>query len=329
MNHLFDQARRRAADLWLSMWSPTTATMRRWALAAVVANAGITVTGAAVRVTKSGLGCPTWPRCTPESLLPTAHSGISAANMAVEFGNRLLAFLVLAAGLGCLIAAARLAPRRRVLIGLALVQPAGVVAQSVWGGLVVRSALNPVTVSVHFLLSIALLAACVALYVRAGEGDGAPESLVHRDIRILGYALVAAVAVLLVVGVVVTGTGPHSGDEIATRFPFDIQAVVRLHADVVYVVLGLTLALLLTLRVSGAPAHARRAALVLLGVELAQGVVGYVQYFLAVPAVLVGVHVFGATLVWIFTLRAVYALRARPALAVPSAGRERLDPVPA
>lgn len=169
MKHLFDQARRHAVNLSQSVWSPTPTALRRWALAAVVANAGITVTGAAVRVTESGLGCPTWPRCTPDSFVPAAHDGISAVNMAVEFGNRLLTFLVLAIGLICLVAAMRLLPRRRALVRLAWLQPIGVAAQGLWGGLVVRTALNPVTVGVHFLISIGLIAACVALYARSGR----------------------------------------------------------------------------------------------------------------------------------------------------------------
>ncbi|MFJ2032526.1 heme A synthase [Streptosporangium sp. NPDC087985] len=329
MKHLLDQSRRHAVNLTQTVWSPTAATVRRWALAAVVVNAGITVTGAAVRVTKSGLGCPTWPRCTPESFVPAAHGEISSLNMAVEFGNRLLTFLVLAVGLACLIAALRFLPRRPDLIRLAWLQPIGVAVQGLWGGLVVRSALNPVTVSVHFLISVGLIAACVALHARSKEGDAAPERLVHRDLRTLGYALTAAVAVLLVAGVVVTGTGPHSGDEIASRFAFDIETVARIHADVVYLVVGLTFALLFALHVTDAPGRARRAALTLLAVELAQGVIGYVQYFLAVPAFLVGLHVLGSTLVWICTLRVVFAMRSRGPLGTPAARPGRLDSVPA
>jgi heme a synthase len=329
VKHLLDQARRQAVNLTLSVWSPTAATLRRWALVAVVVNAGITVTGAAVRVSKSGLGCPTWPRCTPDSFVPVAHGEISPINMAVEFGNRLLTFLVLAVGLICLLAAVRLLPRRRDLVRLAWLQPIGVAAQGLWGGLVVHSVLNPFTVGMHFLISIGLLAACVALHARSREGDAAPERLVRRDIRTLGYVLTAAVAVLLVAGVVVTGTGPHSGDEMASRFPFDIEVVARIHADVVYLVVGLTFALLFALRVTGAPAHARRAALTLLAVELAQGIIGYVQYFLAVPAFLVGLHVLGATLVWICTLRVVFAMRTRGPLGAQTARGDRLDSVPA
>lgn len=297
--------------------------MRRWALAAVVVNAGITVTGATVRITGSGLGCPTWPQCTPDSFLPAAHDEHSPLNMAIEFGNRLLTFLVLAVAAACVIAALRLLPRRRDLVRLAWLQPAGVAAQALWGGVVVHSVLHPVTVGVHFLLSIGMLAAAVALLARSGEGDAPPRRLVHPAIHALGRALVGAVLALVVMGVVVTGTGPHSGDVAATRFDFDIETVARIHADLAYVVVGLTFALLLALHVTGAPARARRGALALLGLELVQGVIGYTQYFLGVPALLVGLHVLGSALIWIATVRVVFLLRARDLREVPA------QPVPA
>ncbi|NUP77473.1 MAG: heme A synthase [Nonomuraea sp.] len=303
----------------LSFWAPTTRSMRGWALASVVANAGIAVTGAGVRVTGSGLGCPTWPQCTPDSFVPIAHPELSMFTMLVEFGNRLVTFLVLAVGAACVLAALRLAPRRGVLVKLALLQPLGVLAQALWGGLVVRSALNPFTVGMHFLISIALIAACWMLYARAGEGDGPARRVAHRDVRRLGYVLLAATAVLLVAGVVVSGTGPHSGDVIASRFAFDIEDVARLHADIVYVVVGLTFALLFALHVTDSPRVARRAVLGLFAVELGQGVIGYTQYFLAVPAALVLLHVFGATLVWVAALRVVTSLRTRGPLEAQAA----------
>lgn len=327
MTRIIDISRDRLIDLYRSAWSPTPATLRAWALASVVANAGITVTGAAVRVTGSGLGCPTWPRCTSDSFVPVAHPDGDLVNMLVEFGNRLVTFVVLAMAAGCVIAAMRLVPRRGSLVRLALLQPLGVAAQAVWGGVVVHTMLNPVTVSVHFLLSIGMIAAAVALYGRSGEGDAPPQRLVHRDIRTLGRVLTAAVFVLLVVGVIVTGTGPHSGDDAASRFGFDIQAITQLHADIVWIVIGLTFSLLFALHVSDAPGRARRALLILLLVELAQGAIGYVQYFLAIPAFLVGLHVLGATLVWIATLRAVFLMRSRGS--VPDAARTAHTPASA
>ncbi|GAA3447430.1 COX15/CtaA family protein [Planomonospora venezuelensis] len=328
MNQLLDPIRRPVAPLFRTVWSPTAATMRWWALIAVAVNAGITVTGAVVRVTGSGLGCPTWPRCTPDSFVPAAHDGISPLNTAIEFGNRLLTFLVLVVALACLAAALRLPERRRDLVRLAWLQPVGVAVQALWGGVVVHSALNPVTVNVHFLFSIGMIAAACALYARAGEGDAPAQRLVHRDIRTLGYVLVGAVLLLILAGMVVTGTGPHSGDEMASRFDFDIETVARIHADVAYLVVGLTFALLFALHVTDVRGGARRAALTLLAVELAQGVIGYVQYFLAVPAFLVGLHVLGSTLVWICTLRVAFAMRVRGPLGVPAGDAAGLGAVP-
>ncbi|WP_127934346.1 COX15/CtaA family protein [Nonomuraea polychroma] len=305
-----------------SFWAPTTQAMRGWAMASVVVNAGIAVTGAGVRVTGSGLGCPTWPRCTPDSFIPVPHPEVSMLNMLVEFGNRLVTFLVLAVGAACVIAAWRMVPRRRSLVGLALLQPAGVVVQALWGGLVVSTMLNPFTVGMHFLVSIGLIAACWMLYARAGEGDGPARRVVHRDVRRLGHVLVAAVFALLVAGVVVTGTGPHSGDVMASRFDLDIEAVARLHADIAYVVVGLTFALLFAVHVSDSTRPARRAALALFAVELLQGVIGYTQYFLAVPAALVLLHVLGSTLVWIAVLRVVTSLRTRDPVPAPHSPTE-------
>ncbi|MGN9840507.1 COX15/CtaA family protein [Nonomuraea sp. H19] len=301
-----------------SFWAPTTQSMRGWALASVVANAGIAVTGAGVRVTGSGLGCPTWPKCTPDSFIPVAHPEVSMLNMLVEFGNRLLTFLVLAVGAACVIAALRLAPRRPALVRLALLQPAGVLAQALWGGLVVSTMLNPFTVGMHFLISMGLIAACWMLYARAGEGDGPARRVTHRDIRRLGYVLLAAVFALLVAGVVVSGTGPHSGDVMASRFDLDIEAVARLHADIVYIVVGLTFSLMFALHVSNSTRGARRAVAALFTVELLQGVIGYTQYFLAVPAALVLLHVLGSTVVWIAALRVVTSLRTRAPEPVPA-----------
>ncbi|MEU8197886.1 COX15/CtaA family protein [Microbispora amethystogenes] len=337
MKPTIDRIRAALLALLRSIVFPTVESMRRWAFAAIVVNVGITVTGAAVRVTGSGLGCPTWPRCTPGSFVPARIDTHAPLNMAIEFGNRLLSFLVLAVAAACVVAAWRLGrgehgrpgpvqpgQGRPVLLRLALLQPAGVVVQALWGGLVVHSMLNPVTVSVHFLFSIGMTAAAVVLFARASEGDAPAQWLVHKDIRTLGYVLVAAAFTLLLAGVVVTGTGPHSGDEAASRFGFDIQSVVRLHTDVAYVVVGLTFALLFALHVTDSPGRARRAALVLLGVELSQGVVGYVQYFLAVPAALVLLHVLGATLVWICALRVVFLMRTRGPAPVPAAEQPEL-----
>lgn len=294
-----------------AVWRPTSASMRWLALAGVAGNALIMSTGAAVRVSGSGLGCPTWPKCTGDSLVPSHSSQHAAVNMAIEFGNRLLTFLVLAVGVAVFVAAVRLSPRRRDLVRLAAVQPFSVVAQAVVGGIVVLTDLNPVAVSAHFLLSPALLAAATALWIRASEGDAPARRLVRGELVWLARALIGVVFVLLVAGTVVTGTGPHAGDAKAPRFGFRIEQVAQLHADIVWATVGLTFALLLGLRLTNAPRRAQRCAVELLVIELAQGVIGYVQYFTGVPGPLVVAHVLGSALVWIATFRAAFALRER------------------
>ncbi|GLY92133.1 COX15/CtaA family protein [Actinoallomurus iriomotensis] len=294
-----------------AVWRPTSASMRWLALAGVAGNAVIMSTGAAVRVSGSGLGCPTWPKCTGDSLVPSHSPEHAAVNMAIEFGNRLLTFLVLAVGVAVFVAAVRLSPRRRDLVRLAAVQPLSVVAQAVVGGIVVLTDLNPAAVTAHFLLSPALLAAATALWIRASEGDAPAHRLVRAELVWLARALIGVVVVLLVAGTVVTGTGPHAGDAKAPRFGFRIEQVAQLHADVVWATVGLTFALLLGLRLTNAPRRAQRCALELLVVELAQGVIGYVQYFTGVPGPLVVLHVLGSALVWIATLRVAFALRER------------------
>ncbi|WP_422673220.1 COX15/CtaA family protein [Bailinhaonella thermotolerans] len=308
--------------LLMSVWRPTDTSMRRWALASVIGNAGIVVTGVTVRVTNSGLGCSQWPECNGGSLVPIAHPEHSPLNQGIEFGNRLLTFVVLALGAACFVAALRLVPRRRALLRIAAVQPGWVIVQAVWGGLLVLSDLHPAMNAGHFLLSSGLLAAAVALYMRSMEGDGPPRRIVHRDIRNLAFVLVGAVFVLLAAGTVVTGSGPHGGDDKAPRFAFSIEDVARIHADLAYLVVGLTFALLFALHVTDAPGRARRAALVLLAVELAQGVIGYAQYFLAIPPLLVALHALGSTLVWIAALRVVFLLRRRSPLQPPAPAAE-------
>jgi cytochrome c oxidase assembly protein subunit 15 len=301
-----------------AVWRPTTASLRLLAALGVIVNTGIIVTGGAVRLTKSGLGCPTWPKCAGNSLVPTSHNAHAALNQAIEFGNRLLTYVVLAVGVLVFVAALRLRPRRRDVLRLAVVQPLSVFAQAIMGGITVLTKLHPAAVSAHFLLSIALLAAAVWLYVRTIEGDEAPRPLVRGELVWLGRGLVGVVAVLLLIGTIVTGTGPHAGDDQARRYSFKIEQVAQLHADVVWLTVGLTFALLLGLRLTGAPARVQKWALVLLLVELSQGAIGYIQYWTNVPPVLVGAHMLGSALVWIATLRVVFAMRDRGP--VPASG---------
>ncbi|MGH3244253.1 MAG: COX15/CtaA family protein, partial [Spirillospora sp.] len=153
---------------WNAVWRPTPASLRLLALLGVLGNVVIVVSGGAVRVTKSGLGCPDWPRCSGDSLVPTSDSEHHVLNMSIEFGNRMITFVVLAVGALVFVAALRLRPRRRSLVWWALAQPMSVVAQAVIGGIVVLTELHPAAVSLHFLVSPALLVFCVALWIRAG-----------------------------------------------------------------------------------------------------------------------------------------------------------------
>lgn len=294
-----------------AVWRPTPASLRVLALLAVVANAGIIVSGGAVRLTKSGLGCPTWPKCTEASMLPAASPEHSAVNMAIEFGNRTVTFLILAVAVAVFVAALRITPRRRDVLRLGALQPLGVVAQAAWGGLTVLTDLNPAVVAGHYMLSAALLLAAVTLYVRTGEGDQAPLVVVAPRLRGLALVLTGVVAALLVAGTVVTGTGPHAGDDKAPRFGFDLEQVARIHGLLAWATVALTVALMIGLRRTGAPSEVQRSALVLFGVELAQGLIGYVQYFTGVPAILVGLHMLGSALLWIAVLRVVFATRDR------------------
>ncbi|MFI0368698.1 heme A synthase [Actinomadura sp. 1N219] len=296
---------------WNAVWRPTPGSLRLLALLGVVGNVVIVVSGGAVRVTKSGLGCPDWPRCSGDSLVPTHNPEHHVLNMSIEFGNRLITFVVLAVGALVFVAALRLRPRRKGLVWWALAQPMSVVAQAVIGGIVVLTELHPATVSLHFLVSPALLVFCVALWIRAGEGDAPPRPLAAPWTRRLVAALIVACAAVMVAGTVVTGTGPHAGDAEARRYGFDITDVARIHSVLAWVTTALTVIVLIALYRTGAPPAARRRGQELAGLIVAQGVVGYVQYFLGVPEGLVLLHMLGSVLMWLAAFRLFFALRDR------------------
>ncbi|MEU8799916.1 COX15/CtaA family protein [Spirillospora sp. NPDC048819] len=297
--------------IWNAVWRPTPGSLRLLALLGVVGNIVIVVSGGAVRVTKSGLGCPDWPRCSGDSLVPTHNPEHHVLNMSIEFGNRLITFVVLAAGLLVFIAALRLRPRRGELVWWALAQPMSVVAQAVIGGIVVLTELHPAAVSLHFLVSPALLVFCVALWIRAGEGEAPPRRLTGPGTRLLTAALLVACAAVLVAGTVVTGTGPHAGDADSRRYGFDITDVARIHSVLAWVTTALTVIVLVALYRTGAPAAARRRAHELTALIVVQGAVGYLQYFLGVPEGLVLLHMLGSVLMWIAAFRLFFALRDR------------------
>jgi heme a synthase len=288
--------------------------VRRLAVASVVANAGIVVTGGVVRLTGSGLGCPTWPTCTDDSLTPTAAY---AQHGAIEFTNRMLTFVLTAVAVATLLAVLR--SDRRDLTRFAVAAFLGIPAQAVLGGITVLTGLNPWTVAAHFLLSMVILAVTTTMAARAYQ----PPVIVNPSLVTLVRVLVAVTAAVLVLGTVVTGSGPHAGDVDVPRTGFDPETVSQLHADGVMLLVGLTIAALLWLRGSKAPPAATRAAAVLLAVELAQGVVGFVQYFTGLPVVLVGFHLLGACLVWIAALRLLLATSTRQPAPAAEPGPER------
>lgn len=287
---------------------PSQALITRLALAAVVANTVIVVTGALVRLTGSGLGCPTWPRCAGSSFVNTPEYGIHGV---IEFGNRTLTFVLAAVVGACIVATTLQRPRRRDLMLLSWGLFAGVAAQGVLGGITVLTHLNPWIVAGHFLVSMALIAAAVALHVRSMDPDGPGRYVGPAQVRWLGRAIVVVTAAVLVLGTMVTGSGPHGGDRLVARTGFDPATVSQLHATAVMLLIGLTLATVLVLRLTRAPRRAQSAASLLALAELAQGAVGYLQYFTGLPVALVAVHVLGSCLVWLAAVYLLFALRER------------------
>jgi cytochrome c oxidase assembly protein subunit 15 len=287
------------------------ATVSRVALANAIANGAIVVTGGLVRLTGSGLGCPTWPRCTDESFVATPEL---AAHGAIEFGNRLLTFVLTAIAIATVVVVWRSA--RRDLRPLAAITFLGIPAQALLGGVTVLTGLNPWTVAAHFLVSMVLVAVATTLWLRSRE-PGVGQPLLRRPLELLVLGIAGVTAAVLVLGTVVTGAGPHSGDKnAADRMDFDPETVSQLHADLVFLLVGLTVALLLALHASDSAGRIRRAVRDLLVVQLAQGLVGFVQYFTDLPIALVLVHMIGAVLITAFTARLVWSVRG-PASDVP------------
>ena len=279
------------------------------ALASLVANVLIVVTGAAVRLTGSGLGCPTWPQCTADgSYTTTAAMGVHGA---IEFGNRLLTFALVAVALAGFVVALLQRPRRRSLVllsgGVLLYIP----GQAIVGGVTVLTDLNPWVVGLHFLLSIALIAVTYAFWRRVDEGDGLNRTVVPSPIRWLAGLITLVSAAVIVLGVVVTGSGPHAGDADAKRNGLDPERISQIHADLVFLLIGLSVALWFALRAVPASPSAVRAAGILVLVELSQGLIGFVQYFTGLPVLLVGAHMLGAGLVWVATLAVLWNTRKR------------------
>jgi len=306
---------------------PTQASLRGLALASVIANAVIISTGAAVRLSSSGLGCPDWPQCTQTSVVAAHSTGQTTLNTWIEFGNRLLNFPLVVIAALTFIACLRYRPdgrRRRDLVWLSALLPLGVIAQAVVGGIVVLTDLNPAMVSAHFLLSAAvILTAAVVLHTRVSEGAGPARSLVRTDLRVLAGLLVAATAVMLAAGTVVTGSGPLAGTRVDShgqrstvpRFHLALENTTQLHADVGWFIGALAVALVIGLRVSAAPRRTVGLGWLVLGWLGVQGVIGYVQYFNHLPAGLVWVHVASSVVLWILVLELYLSTRERMPLA--------------
>jgi cytochrome c oxidase assembly protein subunit 15 len=303
------------------VWQPTEKSLRGWALASVIANAVIIATGAAVRLSSSGLGCPDWPSCTKTSAVAAQSVGQTTLNTWIEFGNRLLNFpLVAIAGL-TFIAFLRYylahGRERKDLVWLSAILPLGVIAQAVLGGIVVLTKLNPALVAAHFLLSTAIiLTSAVVLHARASAlvasaaGSPAPPP-VRTDLRVLAGLLAAITAVMLAAGTVVAGTGPLAGSTLdehghrttVPRFHFSLESVTQVHADIGWFIGALAVALVIGLRFAGGSRRTVRLGwIVLVGLGV-QGVIGYVQYFNHLPAGLVWVHVASSVTLWIFVLQ--------------------------
>ncbi|HEY7010326.1 MAG TPA: COX15/CtaA family protein [Jatrophihabitantaceae bacterium] len=292
---------------WLPARVQTLGWLRGLAVASVAVNVLIVVTGGAVRLTDSGLGCPTWPKCTDASLTPTKQYAIHGL---IEFGNRQLTFVLAVVAVATWLVAMALRRER----ALATVAALGIPAQAVLGGLTVLTHLNPWLVALHFLLSMAIIAVTFVLWWRLRAAP--PRDAVPAPAALLAWATLAVTAVTLVLGTIVTGSGPHAGDADASgkvhRTGLQVSSMAQLHADAVMVLVGLTVGLLALVYALRAPAAVRGTVAVLLGVEAAQAVIGYTQYFLHVPPLLVALHMLGACVVWLAALRVVLTVRARP-----------------
>jgi cytochrome c oxidase assembly protein subunit 15 len=267
------------------------------AIASLVSQIGIIVTGGAVRLTGSGLGCPEWPRCTPNSLTATPEMGIHGV---VEFGNRTLTFVLgviaalLFAGVWRTLRSA--GPRRDLLVP-SVVLLLGIPAQAVIGGMTVWSDLNPWVVMLHFMCSAALVGVATLIVRRAQRPVGVvPPRLGSPWLGRLALITMATAYLVVYLGTIVTGSGPHAGDPDSPRTGFDVASVSQIHAHAVALLVGLTIGLYAAARAVGSPGRLVAAASVLFLVELGQSLIGAVQYILALPEVLVGLHMLGAAL---------------------------------
>lgn len=272
----------------------------------------LVLTGGAVRLTGSGLGCPTWPECTPGSYTPVPHQAEGQLHAWIEFGNRLLTFALVAVAIAVLIHV--LYKQRKDLRQLALGQVLGIFGQGILGGITVLTQLHPLTVAAHLLLSILLIGGATSLYDRR-EIPIRKIKLEDKMKRNLSRAHIYLTFFVIVLGTLVTGSGPHAGDEDARRFGFDIRTVAWIHAEAVIALMGLTLALYVAVRAN--PIH-RRKVIFFTIIALSQGAIGYVQYFMGIPEIIVALHLLGATLVWIAAWRVRISITTSPVRNAPT-----------
>jgi heme a synthase len=277
---------------------PSLGVQRVIAAAVILTQGGIAVTGAIVRVTASGLGCPTWPQCFPGSFIPVAHAEVPRIHQAVEFGNRLITFAVVVTAALAVLAVTR-ARRRPEILFYAWLMPVSTVVQAVIGGITVRTGLLWWTVAIHLLTSMTMVWLSVLLYVKIGEpDDGVLQQRVATPLRALTALAGVNLAAVLVTGTLVTAAGPHAGDRSPTRtvprLKVEVATLVHMHSSLLVAYLALLVGLgfgLLAVRITGAILLRLG---VLVALVFAQAAVGTVQYFTGVPAALVAVHVAGA-----------------------------------
>ena len=306
------------SDIALKAWE------RKTLVANLMAQTGIVLTGAIVRLTSSGLGCPTWPECVEGSIAPTSAQ-TESWHKYVEFGNRLLTFVLLIVSLLTIVAIVKLNKRRsqaglvkrRSLTALALGTLAGIFAQAILGGITVLTGLHPLTVAAHFMLSIGLITVAQHLLTKASEPEDLPVATqVVSPIHVAMKMHVWLALLVVFIGTLVTGSGPHAGDSAEiVRLGFDPRVISWIHADIVLLFVGLTIGLVIALTATSAPRHITRQAWIVLVICIIQGFVGYTQYFTGLPWVLVAIHVLGACLLWIYSVRLYLARNTRGALA--------------
>ena len=284
--------------------------LRRVLLVNLILEIGIVVTGGLVRLSGSGLGCPTWPQCVPGSFTPVPHQE-QGFHKFIEFGNRTLTSVVGVAAVLVIIAIWRWAPGRRRLRRISVLPLVGVMLQAVLGGITVLTGLNPALVAAHFLASMVLVSLSAYLLYRVGEGDEPSVALVRPEIRLVAWLTAALGALVLILGTMVTGSGPHSGDASTPRFAFDPRTISWLHADAVMLLTGLVVAVLLAVQLTVADPRPRRAWHAVLGIAVLQGLVGYAQYLAGLPEALVMVHMLGASLMAVSLTYGVLSLRRR------------------